>query len=175
MTIRALMAEFAEADTLLAAAKAARKEGYTRVEGYSPFSVDGLAEALDHPPSRVRWVMFTGGLIGALIGYGIQHWTAVYDYPINSGGRALGSWPAFLFVTFELAVLGAAAGGLIAVLVSCGLPRLHHPNFYVKGFDRVNQDRFFLEVSADDPLFDLERTREFFDRFEALSIQEVTE
>ena len=34
-----LMAEFADADALLAAARRAREAGYTRIEAYSPFHV----------------------------------------------------------------------------------------------------------------------------------------
>ena len=46
-----LMAEFASADALLTAAKSAREAGYRRVEAYSPFPVEGMAEAIELPPS----------------------------------------------------------------------------------------------------------------------------
>ena len=57
----------------------------------------------------------------------LEFWSAVYAYPIDSGGRPLNSWPIFLLVPFEVGVLAAAVAGFAALLVLCGLPRLHHP------------------------------------------------
>ena len=58
------------------------------------------------------------------------------------------SWPDFGFACFELGILGAALAGFLALLVGCGLPRLHHPLFAVDGFERATQDRFFLELET---------------------------
>jgi hypothetical protein len=80
------------------------------------------------------------------------------DYPINYGGRPLHSWPAFIPVTFELTILGAALFTVIGMLVLNDLPRLHHPLFSVKEFDLASRNRFFLCVENNDPLFDNEGT-----------------
>ena len=43
-----LMAEFEEHEHLLEAAKRAYAEGYRRMDAYSPFPIEGLAESLGH-------------------------------------------------------------------------------------------------------------------------------
>ena len=40
-----LLAEFDETSALVAAAHELRRRGYRRIEGYTPFPVEGLAEA----------------------------------------------------------------------------------------------------------------------------------
>ena len=71
-------------------------------------------------------------------------YSAVIDYPINVGGRPLGSWPAFVPPAVEMAVLGAVLFGVVAMLTGNGLPRLHHPLFEVPEFERASADGFFL-------------------------------
>ena len=68
--------------------------------------------------------------------------------PSNSGGRPLNSWPIFLLVPFEVGVLAAAVAGFAALLVLCGLPRLHHPLFDCDAIERATDDRYFLLVRA---------------------------
>ena len=78
----------------------------------------------------------------------MEFWSAVYAYPIDSGGRPLNSWPIFLLVPFEVGVLAAAVAGFAALLVLCGLPRLHHPLFDCDAIERATDDRYFLLVRA---------------------------
>ena len=49
---------------------------------------------------------------------------------------------------FEVGVLAAAVAGFAALLVLCGLPRLHHPLFDCDAIERATDDRYFLLVSA---------------------------
>jgi hypothetical protein len=139
------MGEFAEAEPLVAAAHALRHEGFV-LEAYTPFSVDGLAEALALPNDRVPLLTAAGGAIGAAGGYFLQWYTAVIDYPINAGGRPLDSWPAFIPATFEMAVLGAALAAFFGFLALNRLPRLRHPVFDAPDFDLASRNRFFLCV-----------------------------
>src|SRR5205814_1142482 len=78
---------------------------------------------------------FVGGMLGGLLGFFMQWYSAVLDYPINVGGRPLNSWPMFVPVTFEMTVLGAALAAFGAVIVGNGLPRLRHPVFDAPDFD----------------------------------------
>ncbi|HET9651107.1 MAG TPA: DUF3341 domain-containing protein, partial [Usitatibacter sp.] len=142
--IYGLMAEFASAEALLAAARRAREAGFEHAEAYSPFAVDGLADALGFSGSRVPLATLAGGILGGAGGFFLQWYSAVIDYPINSGGRPLNSWPEFIPVTFELTVLGAALAAVAAMLVANGLPRLRHPVFNVREFELATRNRFFL-------------------------------
>ncbi len=153
-----LLAEFDTPEALIDAVTAARKAGYRRLEAYTPYFVEGLAEALALPPSRVPLLTLLGGIVGGAIGYFVQWYSAVIDYPINSGGRPPDSWPSFIPPTFETTVLGAALAAFVGMLVLNGLPRLHHPIFDAPDFDLVSRNRFFLCIRRDDPRFDPDRT-----------------
>jgi hypothetical protein len=154
-----LMAEFDSADAVLAAARRVRAAGYTRVEAYTPFMVEGLAEEVGQKHPRVALATLLGAIAGAAGGYFMCWYANVLSYPLNIGGRPHNSWPAWIPLTFELGVLGASLTGTVTMLVANGLPRLHHPVFDATGFERASQDRFFLCVEAADPRFECSATR----------------
>lgn len=168
-----LMAEFIEHEQLLDATRRAYEEGYRRMDAYSPFPVEGLAEALGREYTSVPLITLVGGMVGGLGGYFMEWYSMARLYPLNVGGRPLHSWPNFIPVTFELTVLIASLSAFLAVFVLNRLPRLNHPVFNVPEFERASIDRFFLCIEADDPKFDLERTRKFLDEFRPASVSEV--
>src|ERR1043165_9261437 len=124
-----LMAEFETAEELLHAAQQAHQAGYREMDAYSPFEVEGLAEALGARASRIPYIVLAGGLLGGLGGYGMQLYDSRRRSPINVGGKPLHSWPSFIPVTFELTILGAALFGLLGMIIRNGLPELYHPVF----------------------------------------------
>lgn len=170
-----LLAEFASADALLQAALAARAEGYVHVQAYAPFPVEGLAEAVGYTRSRVPAITFIGALLGGVGGYAMQWYSAVIAYPIDVGGRPLHSWPMFVPVAFELAVLGGALAAFVAVLVGNRLPDLWHPVFEAPDFDLASRNRFFLCLRADDPRFDERKTADWLDGLRPVKRVEVRE
>lgn len=153
-----LTAEFASAEQILEAVRASRGAGYERVEAYTPHPVDGLAEALGLRRSPIPLLTLIGGLLGAATGWFLQWYSAVLDYPLNTGGRPLYSWPAFIPSTIELGILGGCVCAFGGMLWLAGLPRLRHPVFDTPDFERVTRDRFFLCIRSEDPMFHPERT-----------------
>lgn len=143
-----ILAEFGGPKALLAAARTARDQGFTVVDALTPYPVEEIEETLGLPTSPIRWPMLFAALGVAAFAYGLEYWSAVAAYPINSGGRPLNSWPIFLLVPFEVGVLAAAIAGFIALLVLCGLPRLHHPLFDSAHVDHATDDRYVLMVEA---------------------------
>jgi ActD protein len=143
-----LIAEFTNPEVLHAALRRVKEAGHQALDAFTPYPVEGLDEELGIAPSRIRYVMLAGGLIVAACAFGLQWYSAVIDYPLNSGGRPLNSWQVFLLVPFEVGVFTAALSGFIAFLWSCGLPRLHHPLFEIPGFERATQDHYFLLAVA---------------------------
>ncbi|MBV8926911.1 MAG: DUF3341 domain-containing protein [Bradyrhizobium sp.] len=141
-----VLAEFADQRHLVEAARRARDVRCRVVDAYTPFPVEELSLALDHRESRVRPAMFAGGILMAALAYGLEYYSAVIDYPYNSGGRPLDAWPAFMLVPFATGILLAGACGFATFLVETGLPNLSDPLFAVDGMARASQDRFLLAV-----------------------------
>ena len=156
-----VLAEFGEEERLLHAARRARAAGYTRMDAYTPYPVEGLAEALGFEKTRVPLLVLVGGILGGLGGYGLQVWLNYWNYPINVGGRPINSIPSWIIVTFELTILGAAVFAVLGMLGLNRLPMPHHPVFSVPEFALATTNRFFLAIEAEDPRFDLGQVREF--------------
>jgi hypothetical protein len=168
-----VMAEFETANQLLRAAEKVRDAGYKHMDAYAPFPVEGLSEALGLGRNLVPLLTLCGGLCGGLGGFGFEYWVNVVSYPMNVAGRPLNSWPAFIPVTFELTVLGAALTAVFGMIALNGLPRPHHPVFNVQRFaSRATTDKFFICIEATDPKFSLADTARFL---ESLHPQHVTE
>ena len=168
-----VMAEFASASELLAAAHAARAAGYRHAEAYAPFPIAGLAEALGFRGSRIAPITFLGALAGGLGGYFLQWYTATIDYAINVGGRPPHSWPMFIPVTFEMTILGGALAAVLALFFANGLPNLYHPIFNAPDFDLAMRNRFFLCLRSDDPAFDADGAVRLLDGLAPLRRAEV--
>lgn len=167
------MAEFDSPSALVAAARRTHDYGYKRMDTYSPFPIEELAEAIGFHDRRLPFLVLCGGIIGGLAGFLFQYWTSVIDYPMNIGGRPLYSWPSFIPVTFETTVLGASLGAVLGMLGLNGLPMPYHPVFNVSRFALASRDRFFLCVEARDPKFDLQATRHFLESLGPRVIHEV--
>ncbi|HLJ94169.1 MAG TPA: DUF3341 domain-containing protein [Gemmataceae bacterium] len=171
--LHGLMAEFTTPEEILVATRRAQERGYRHVEAYTPYAVEGLAEALGMRRSRVPFVVLVAGLVGAGVGFFMQYWSMAVDYPFDVGGRPPNSWPVFIPITFEVMVLVASFAALFGMLFLNGLPKLYRPVFNVPGFARATQDRFFLCIETTDPRFALETTRQFLEELHPVDIVAV--
>jgi hypothetical protein len=171
--IYGLMAEFDDPSQLVLAAESARKAGYRRMDAYSPIPIEELHEALGSHHSRLPLIVLIGGLLGCIGGFLIQYWTMAVAYPINVGGRPFNSWPAFIPVTFECTILGAALSAVFGMLALNGLPMPYHPVFNVPRFASASRNRFFLCIEARDKKFDHDKTREFLESLKPREVSSV--
>ena len=158
-----LVAEFGEPEHILAAANAAREEGYTKMDAYTPFPVHDLDEAIGFKPTRMGWAVLLMGILGGATGFFMQWYAQVVFYPLNIGGKPLNAWPNYIIITFEMTVLAAAFTAGLFMLFLNGLPRPYHSIFNTPGFEGATRDKFFLCIEADDDKFDLERTKTFLE------------
>ena len=168
-----LLAEFTTPEALIEATHQAHEAGYRRMDAYTPYPIEEVGHALGARGTRLPYIVLIGGVIGALGGYLLQYFAAVIDYPINVGGRPLNSWVSFIPITFELTVLLAAFAAVLGMLALNGLPQPYHPVFGVPGFEAATRDRFFLQIEARDPKFDLEETRNFLESFHPEKVAEI--
>ena len=168
-----LLAEFENPEELLAAVRKAREAGYRRLDAFTPFPVEGLADALGFHATRVPLIVFIGGLIGCGGGFFLQYYPNVIGYPLNIGGRPYFSWPSFIPITFELTILCAALSAVFGMLALNGLPTPYHPVFNVPRFELATRNRFFLAIMALDAKFDAERTKQFLMGLKAREVSEI--
>ena len=168
-----MMAEFDSPSAVVAAARQTHKAGYRRINAYSPFPIEELSEAIGFHRDYVALCTLICGVLGAVGGFMLQSWTSAIAYPINVGGRPLVSIPSFIPITFECTVLAAAFGAFIGNLLMNRLPQPYHPTFNVPGFLRASQDRFFLCVKSDDPMYNETRTRDFLEGLGAIEVSNV--
>jgi len=170
--IYGVMAEFDDPATVVAAARRAHEEGYRQMDAYSPYPIHALSEAVGPHKERLPLIVLIGGIIGMIGGFGMQYYVAVINYPLNVGGKPLFSWPAFIPITFETTVLGAAMAAIFGMLALNGLPEPYHPVFNAPNFALATRDRFFLVIESRDPKFDREATTSFL---RGLGAQEVAD
>jgi hypothetical protein len=172
-TLYGLMAEFDSPDGLVHAAEQARLAGYRKMDAYSPIPIEELSEALGLARTRLPKLVFLGGVLGGLGGYGLEFWVANIAYPMNVGGRPFHSWPQFIPVTFETTVLGAALTCFIGMWALNKLPQPYHPVFNVPAFARASTDRFFLCIESEDARFHRHDTWKFLEGLHPLGVSEV--
>jgi len=170
---RLMIAEFADSDTLGDAARKVGEQGFRPLDALTPCPVEGLDEPLGLEQSPVRWPMLIAAVGVAAFAYGLESWSAVFAYPIDSGGRPLNSWPVFLLAPFEVAVLAAGLAGFIALLVLCGLPRLNHPLFEWDAVERATDDRYFLLVASPEHEEESDRLRSLLSDLKASRIRSL--
>jgi hypothetical protein len=168
-----LMTEFDNPQDLLEAAKKTYAEGYRRMDAYSPFPIHGLAEAVGYRVRILPWLVLAGGTLGGLGGFFLQYWVAVINLPLNIGGKPLNSWPAFIPVTFECTILGAALTTVLGMLALNGLPKPYHPVFNAPRFALASSNRFFLCIETRDKKFSPESTAEFLKSLSPYGVIEV--
>ncbi len=170
--IYGVMAEFDNPTSVVEAARAAHEEGYRCLDAYSPYPLEALSEAIGFHKNRLPLIVLIGGIIGMISGYALQYYVSVINYPLNVGGKPLHSWPAYIPITFETTVLGAALAAIFGMLALNGLPEPYHPVFNAPNFALATRDRFFVVIEARDPKFERERTSGFL---RSLGAQEVSD
>jgi hypothetical protein len=168
-----IMAEFDSPTDLVAAARDTYAAGYRRVNGYSPFPIEELSEAIGFTQTSLPLIVLLGGIIGGLGGFFMQYWMEVIDYPLNVGGKPLNSWPAFVPITFECTVLCAAFAAVLGMLALNKLPQPYHPVFNAPDFALATSDRFFLVIESRDPNFDHDHVMQFLKRLEGRNVCDV--
>jgi hypothetical protein len=168
-----IMGEFNNPSDLVAAARHTYEAGYRRINGYSPYPIEELSEAIGFTRTSLPLIVLIGGILGGLGGFFMQYWMEVIAYPLNVGGKPYNSWPAFIPITFECTVLVAAFAAVLGMLVLNKLPQPYHPVFNAPNFALATRDRFFLVIEANDPRFSHDETTQFLNTVGAKNVSDV--
>ena len=140
------IARFDSEGAFLRARTRAIAAGHRVVGEWTPYP----STALDSADGKrgILPAVLAGGAIGGLGLFAMEVWTSVVAYPIDSGGRALFSWPAFIPAPVELAAFTGAVGGIIALFVKARLTRLNHPAFDWGEVAHASRDSFVLALGC---------------------------
>lgn len=169
-----VLGEFRSGEGAIAAIRALRELGYERLEGYTPYPVEGMDEVLGFERSPVRFAGLAAGALGAALAYLLQWYANVYDYPLDVGDRPLDSWPTFVPICFESLELAATFAIFATLLWLCGLPRPHHPVFESAAFRSVTVDRFWVSVTTEER-DRVDRIRDSMRALEASAVEVIDE
>ena len=173
-----LLAEFGTAHDVLHAAQKVRDAGYIRWDTHSPFPVHGMDRAMGLGDSRLGWIVLVAALTGLSCAFVMMHWMNGVDYPLIVGDKpegAPGTIPSMVPILFELTILLSAFGSVLGMMYLNRLPRHNHPVFASERFRQSSDDRFFLSIEADDPKFDIERTRTLLEGAHATHVEVIEE
>ncbi len=173
--IISIIAEFKSTKEILNAATKTRLAGFKKFETYTPFPIHGMDDAMGLPASKLPWLVLCCGLIGSAFGFGLQTWVATSAYKLTISGKPFFSYQAFAPVTFELMILFSALGTVFGMLAFNKLPQWYNALFTSRNFSKVTTDAFFLEIQAQDPLFDVEKTPQFLESLGGTHIEVINE
>jgi Protein of unknown function (DUF3341) len=172
--IYGLLAEFDSVTSLTAAAAAAYKDGWRRLDCYTPYPCEEAAEAIGFHRNFVPLITLVGGLMGCVAMFLMETWINVWAYPLNIAGRPYYSWPAFVVPAYEWTILWAGLTAAFGMLAMCGLPAPYHPLFNAPNFRTgATSDKLFLCLEARDPKFSVEESRAYLEAMHPVSIVEV--
>jgi hypothetical protein len=169
-----LLAEFDSVTSLTAAAAAAYKDGWRRLDCYTPYPCEEAAEAIGFHRNYVPLITLVGGLMGCVAMFLMETWINVWAYPLNIAGRPYYSWPAFVVPAYEWTILWAGLTAAFGMLALNGLPSPYHPLFNAPNFRTgATSDKLFLCLEARDPKFSLTESRAYLEAMHPVSIVEV--
>lgn len=168
-----LVGEFADVDSVVAAARQLRDMGFNRWDVHSPFPIHGIDQAMGIRPTILPWIVLGAGLTGLLCALALQWYTNVFDYVFQVSGKPPFKLPAFVPIMFELTILLAALTAFFGMLALNRLPKLYNPLLKSARFRRVTNDRFFIVIDAADERFDPEKTASLLASLGAGNIEKV--
>jgi hypothetical protein len=151
-----LVATFLDEQTLREAVMQMRAHGYRIYDAYTPYPVHGLDELMGLRRSRLPYVSFAAGVFGLVSALTFQFYAAVFDWPLNVGGKPANSTLAFIPITFEMTVLCAGLATAAALLLRCGLLPGARPSLFAPG---VTEDIFAIVLRRREATFDAGEAR----------------
>lgn len=169
MSKRLFVAVFDNEQDTLAGIRASRQRGFKVVDVYAPYAVHGFEEAMGLAPSRIPWIVFALGLLGAAFKVWFEFWTTAVDWPVNVGGKPFNSLPAFVPVTFEVMVLFAAVGAVLSFFFVC---RLFPGKKAVLPVAGVTDNHFAVVLEETDSTFAPAEVQTMFHKLHAVHVEE---
>ncbi len=142
---RGVMGIFYYVDDATEAVRTLRQAGHRNLSIFSPVPHHDLERAMEQGYSLVRWVTFSGGLIGITCGFSLCIYS-VMSWPLVVGGKELVSIPPFVVIGYECMILLGALSNLLGMLALGRLPQVRSKAPYDS---RFSEDRIGIWVPCE--------------------------
>ena len=167
------------------AAEKFRDAGFKKFEVYSPFPIHGMDDAMGIKPTKLPWLILLCGLTGLTAGIILSTWSSsetwlggiAGGYKMIISGKPDGFEDIYEFipVIFETTILLSAFGAVFGMIGLNGLPKLYNPIFKNDHFAKVTDDGFFISVDCKDPLYDVKKIKELFEKSGGDNVTEIAD
>ncbi len=134
-----LVGLFDDEEPLLAAVRSLKNEGVKIHDAVTPFPVHGLEHALGCKETKLHTAGFLFGAFGTTLALSVMTLASVVDWPNNFGGKPAFALPSFIPITFELTVLCASIGMVVAYYLRNNFSVFADTEVYD---ERLTSDRF---------------------------------
>ncbi len=136
---------FNEEDELLSAIHRIKEAGVKIAEIYTPYPVHEAIEAMGKK-SRFTFAAFLFGFTGAIGILAFLMYTAVFDWPVNYGGKPTNAFPSFIVVTIVLTILTITLASLFTFSVRA---KVYPGKDYFMPDTRSMDDKFVIVFNMD--------------------------
>jgi ActD protein len=136
---------FSHLDTTIDAIKQLRAGGYGDFTVYSPIPRHEIEDALGQPVSPVRMFTLIGGIAGCSIGAWLTIWMSE-DWPVQVGGKPIGSIPPYVVIMFEMTILFGALTTILGIILNALYAKRRSGTIMYD--PRFTNDRFGIFVPA---------------------------
>ncbi len=155
---RFVLGEFATVDAMLEGTTKMREKGFKKLDTHTPYPVHGIEEALGLGRPKIPTIVLCAAITGMCLAYSMMYfmnassWSipGATGWVINVANRPPHSPPAFVPITFELAILLGGCSSFFGVLALMKLPKPYHPVFQSERFtEKASIDGFFLSMELE--------------------------
>ncbi len=178
-----IVGEFSSPAEIYHAAEKFRDAGFKKFEVYTPFPIHGMDKAMGIKPTKLPWIILLCGMTGLTIGICLTTWgsSETWLFGIEGGYKMIISGKPdgfkgiyeFIPIIFETTILLSAFGAVFGMIGLNGLPKLYHPLFKHDRFARATDDGFFIAVECSDPMYNVNKIKEIFEKNGGKNVTEV--
>ena len=136
---------FGHLDATVDAVKQLQAGGRDDYTVYSPLPRHELEDAIGAPTSSVRAYTLIGGIGGCAIGAWITLYMSL-DWPVQVGGKPIGSIPPYVVIMFEMTILFGALSTILGILFNAAFAARRVGT--IQYDPRFTNDRFGIFVPA---------------------------
>jgi len=165
----ALLATFDHEEDLLSAISEVRRHRIKIIDAFTPYAIHGIDRAMGIKPSRLTWVCFVFGMVGALGMLWFEYWVGAISWALDVGGKPWNSLPSNVPIAFESAVLLAGFGSVFALFA---VARLFPGKQALLLHERVTDDQFAILLDQADAQFDARQVEAILKPFHLIDLEE---